>query len=98
MNKQYVRSPSKRVLVTLRGYKTMEDVRKILMLVENLPVPGDERVWSEAKTLRDAGFRVSVICPKGTSYFRESYVCLEDIHIYRYPLPKTAHRYAAYFM
>lgn len=68
------------------------------MLVENLPVPGDERVWSEAKTLRDAGFQISVICPKGTSYFRESYICLEDIHIYRYQLPQTAHKYTAYFI
>ena len=67
------------------------------MLVENLPVPGDERVWSEAKTLRDTGFQVSVICPKGTSYFRESHICLENIDIYRYQLPQTAHKYTAYF-
>jgi glycosyltransferase involved in cell wall biosynthesis len=75
----------------------MEKGCKILMLVENLPVPGDERVWSEAKTLRDTGFQVSVICPKGTSYFRESHICLENIDIYRYQLPQTAHTYTAYF-
>lgn len=75
----------------------MEKGRKILMLVENLPVPGDERVWCEAKALQDAGFEVSIICPKGTSYFRESYICIENIHIYRYQLPQTAHKYTAYF-
>jgi len=68
------------------------------MLVENLPVPGDERVWAEAKTLRDSGLQVSIICPKGTSHFRESYICLENIHVYRYQLPQTAHRYVAYFI
>ncbi len=41
----------------------MGTAHKVLMLVENLPVPGGERVWSEAKTLRDHGFQVSVICP-----------------------------------
>ena len=35
------------------------------MIVENLPVPFDRRVWSEARTLARAGYEVSVICPKG---------------------------------
>ena len=29
--------------------------RRILIIVENLPVPFDRRVWLEAQTLRDAG-------------------------------------------
>ncbi len=37
----------------------------ICIVVENLPVPADRRVWSEACALRDAGYTVSVICPKG---------------------------------
>src|SRR5579864_3287781 len=59
---------------------------KVLMLVENLPVPGDPRVWAEATTLRDAGVSVSIICPKGPKH-QESYICIEGIHIYRYRLP-----------
>jgi glycosyltransferase involved in cell wall biosynthesis len=59
---------------------------KVLMLVENLPVPGDPRVWAEATTLRDAGLQVSIICPKGKNQ-QESYICREGIHIYRYRLP-----------
>jgi glycosyltransferase involved in cell wall biosynthesis len=43
----------------------------------------DRRVWQEARTLRDAGYRVSVICPKGRGFGR-SRETLEDIEIYRY--------------
>jgi glycosyltransferase involved in cell wall biosynthesis len=62
---------------------------KVLMLVENISVPGDPRVWAEATTLRDAGILVSIICPKGKNQ-QESYTCLEGIHIYRYRLPVQA--------
>ncbi|GAC1566046.1 MAG: glycosyltransferase family 4 protein [Ktedonobacteraceae bacterium] len=72
----------------------MQKVRKVLMIVENITVTSDPRVWSEATALRDAGWQVSVICPKGAIKNLESYVCLDDIHIYRYRLP-IIHR--AYF-
>ena len=39
--------------------------RKILIVVENLPVPFDTRVWQEATTLAANGYTVSVICPIG---------------------------------
>lgn len=38
----------------------------IVILVENLSVPFDRRVWQEACTLRDAGYRVHVICPQSS--------------------------------
>ena len=60
--------------------------RRVLMLVENLPSPFDRRVWQEAKTLRDAGYVVSIICPTGKgceSKFEE----IEGIAIWRYDLP-----------
>ena len=41
----------------------MEKKRKILIIVENLPVPFDTRVWQEATTLATNGYTVSVICP-----------------------------------
>lgn len=37
----------------------------VLMVVQNLPVPLDRRVWLECQALVAAGYRVSVICPKG---------------------------------
>src|SRR5258708_21106207 len=74
----------------------MKKVPKVLMLVENLPVPGDPRVWAEATTLRDAGFRITVISPKGLTY-RESHACIEDIHIYRYRLPNHSGGFKGYY-
>ena len=39
---------------------------RALILVENLSVPFDRRVWQECRALREAGYEVSVICPQGT--------------------------------
>lgn len=55
----------------------------VLIIVENLPVPFDRRVWQEARTLREAGYRVSVICPKGRG-FEPSRETREGIEIYRH--------------
>ena len=60
--------------------------RRVLILVENLPVPFDRRVWQEAMTLRDAGYAVSVICPTGSGY-ESKFEVSEDIQIHRYRLP-----------
>jgi glycosyltransferase involved in cell wall biosynthesis len=56
----------------------------VCIIVENLPVPVDQRVWREARALRDAGYSVSVICPKGKNSFTTSHEILEGIHIYRH--------------
>ena len=63
--------------------------RRILIIVENLTMPLDRRVWQEARTLRDAGHTVSVICPIGGAYTK-SYELLEGIHVFRHPLPLEA--------
>jgi glycosyltransferase involved in cell wall biosynthesis len=59
--------------------------RNILIIVQNLPVPLDRRVWMEATSLRRHDFGVAIICPKGET-FTASYERLEGIDIYRYPL------------
>ena len=61
----------------------------ILIIVENLTVPLDRRVWQEARTLKEAGYTVSVVCPKGGKY-TAPYEVLEGIHIFRHPLPYEA--------
>ena len=61
----------------------MNNGHKVLILVENYPLPFDRRVWLEAKTLRAAGYQVSIICPKGKGA-TESFVEIDDIRIYRY--------------
>ncbi len=63
--------------------------RRVLIIVQNLPVPFDRRVWLEATTLAKAGCRVSVICPKMKG-FNASHEVIEDVAIYRYPLPIDA--------
>jgi len=57
---------------------------KVLIIVENLPVPVDSRVWPEATALHQAGYTVSVICPKGKGYDK-AYEQLDGVHIYRHP-------------
>ena len=64
----------------------MNKERKILIIVENLPVPFDTRVWQEATTLAANGYTVSVICPTGKGYDREEET-LEGVHIFRHKLP-----------
>lgn len=64
--------------------------RRVLIVVENLPVPLDRRVWLEATTLTQAGYDVSVICPTGRGWDKQFEV-IDDIHIYRYPEPDEAH-------
>jgi glycosyltransferase involved in cell wall biosynthesis len=56
----------------------------VCIVVENLPVPLDRRVWKEACALRDAGYRVLVICPKGKRKFTTGYEVLDGIEIYRH--------------
>jgi len=63
--------------------------KKVLIIVENLPVPFDRRVWQEARALRDAGAEISIVCPTGKSS-KEKYEYLEGIHIYRHDLPLEA--------
>src|ERR1700733_12915531 len=63
--------------------------RRVLIIVENLPVPFDRRVWSEATTLQGAGYDVSVICPKGRGA-DAAFETLNGIRIYRHSLPLEA--------
>lgn len=58
----------------------------ILILVENLSVPFDRRVWQESRALVGAGYRVTVICPMGAKQDRAAEETLEGVRILRYPL------------
>jgi glycosyltransferase involved in cell wall biosynthesis len=60
--------------------------KHILILVENLSVPFDRRVWQESRALVEAGFDVTVICPTGANQDREREVVIDDVRILRYPL------------
>ncbi|MEQ1749068.1 MAG: glycosyltransferase family 4 protein [Prosthecobacter sp.] len=56
---------------------------RVLVIVENLPVPLDRRVWQEACALRDAGHEVTVICPQMRGYTQDEEM-LDGIQIYRH--------------
>ena len=72
-------------------------MRRVLILVENLPSPFDRRVWQEACTLHDAGYDVSIICPTGAGCERR-FEIIDGVHIYRYRLPLEASGAAGYVL
>jgi glycosyltransferase involved in cell wall biosynthesis len=59
--------------------------KRVLIIVENLPVPFDRRVWNEATTLVNGGYEVSVICPTGHNATAR-YEVIDGVHIYRHPI------------
>jgi glycosyltransferase involved in cell wall biosynthesis len=60
----------------------------VLIVVQNLPVPMDRRVWLECGALTAAGYQVSVICIAGPN--DPPYELLEGVHIYKYkPAPQA---------
>jgi glycosyltransferase involved in cell wall biosynthesis len=68
----------------------------ILIVVENLPVPLDRRVWQESCALRDAGYEVVVICPQMRGYLEPEEV-IDGIHIYRHWISEEARGIAGFF-
>ena len=66
-----------------------ERPRKVLLVLENLPVLHDRRMWQVATSLQRAGYHVSVISPR--QHEDPEYCCLEGIHLYRYPMLPPTH-------
>lgn len=60
--------------------------RRTLVLVENLSVPLDRRVWQESVALRDAGCEVVVVCPQGRDRDVEMYAEIDGVEIHRFQL------------
>ncbi len=56
--------------------------RRVLIIVQNLPVPFDRRVWLECQALVTAGYQVSVVCPKGSG--DPSYEVVDAVQLYKY--------------
>ena len=71
--------------------------RRALIAVENLSVPADRRVWMEAQSLRDAGWDVSVVCPRGTSRDTEPFARIDGIDIHRFALRPAEDGIVDYF-
>jgi glycosyltransferase involved in cell wall biosynthesis len=56
--------------------------RRVLIIVQNLPVPFDRRVWLECQALVSAGYRVAVVCPKGSG--DPAYEVVDTVELYKY--------------
>jgi len=57
-------------------------IPRILIIVQNLPVPFDRRVWLECQALTAAGYRVAVVCPKGKG--DPAYQVIDGVELYKY--------------
>jgi glycosyltransferase involved in cell wall biosynthesis len=57
-------------------------VTRILIIVQNLPVPFDRRVWLECQALVSDGHEVAVVCPKGPG--DPGYQVLDHVELYKY--------------
>src|SRR4030088_1552947 len=57
----------------------------VLMLVENMPVPSDARVWPECRALHEAGYEVVVVCPQGTEVDAAPLEVVDGVEIHRFP-------------
>jgi glycosyltransferase involved in cell wall biosynthesis len=55
---------------------------RVLIIVQNLPVPFDRRVWLECQALASAGHRVAVVCPKGAG--DPGFAVVEGVELYKY--------------
>ena len=57
--------------------------QRVLIIVQNLPVPFDRRVWLECQTLIDGGYDVTVVCPRGKDPL--PYEVIDGVTIHTYP-------------
>jgi glycosyltransferase involved in cell wall biosynthesis len=55
---------------------------RVLIIVQNLPVPFDRRVWLECRALVGSGYDVTVVCPKGPN--DPSYEVIDGVAIHKY--------------
>jgi glycosyltransferase involved in cell wall biosynthesis len=57
-------------------------VTRVLIIVQNLPVPFDRRVWLECQALTRVGYQVAVVCPKGNG--DPDYQVIDGVELYKY--------------
>jgi len=57
-------------------------VTRVLIIVQNLPVPFDRRVWLECQALISVGHQVAVVCPKGND--DPAHEVIDTVELYKY--------------
>jgi glycosyltransferase involved in cell wall biosynthesis len=71
---------------------------KVLIVVENLSVPFDRRVWRECRALTEAGYQVSAISPMGTGTDTSPRETIDGVSIYRYPILPSDGSFVSYIL
>lgn len=56
---------------------------RVLIIIQNLHVPFDRRVWLECQSLRRHGYDVTVVCPAGAGSV--PYAVIDGIEVHTYP-------------
>jgi glycosyltransferase involved in cell wall biosynthesis len=78
--------------------KPSKGVRKILIVVENLSVPFDRRVWRECQALQEAGYQVSTISPMGDDVDTKKHEVIQGVSIFRYPIWQADGSFLSYLL
>jgi len=81
----------------LQDNEILDMKNKVLIIVENMSVPFDPRVWKEATSLQKNGFEVTVLCPR-TKGQEQGHEVIDGIHIYRHRLPQEGHGLFGYLL
>src|SRR6185437_17168775 len=55
---------------------------RVLIIVQNLPVPFDRRVWLECQALVASGYQVAIVCPKGKG--DRAFQVVDSVELYKY--------------
>ncbi len=69
---------------------------RILILLQNEPVPSDRHVWNQSTALARAGYDVTVICPEGEERDRGAHEERDGISIHRYRPRRAGEGIAGY--
>jgi glycosyltransferase involved in cell wall biosynthesis len=70
--------------------------KRVLILLQNEPIPSDRHVWNESRALVRAGYDVTVICPTGEERDRSSFAEIEGVKIHRYEPRRADERVSDY--
>lgn len=69
--------------MTIRTNPTPDTLRpRVLIIIQNLHVPFDRRVWLECQTLVAAGYDVTVVCPRGKD--SKPFDVIDDVAVHTY--------------
>ncbi len=70
--------------------------KRVLILLQNEPVPSDRHVWNQSTALTRAGYDVTVVCPTGEERDRSGCDEIDGVSIHRYEPRRADERAAGY--